>query len=103
MVLNEKLETVINEWEMNGYVEGSNTYKAEPSPLCEGELMITFYIKLDVNYYNRQNTISVRRRFFTFAQNNPKIGTDGDVYRLRNLLKVMEAEFQQKIDDIVSY
>lgn len=102
MKIQDSLKNVIEEWKSLEWISGSKNYLIDTSPINPNEFMITFKIEANINIGHNINPIRVRKRFFTYAQNNKDVNPAGDVHNLKILLDHLNYEFQKAIDDIIS-
>ncbi len=98
--LQKSLQNEITEWLTHEWTPCAKSQKVEPNPYCEGEFMITFEVKLNVNLGPKVFPLDVKKRFFTFAQNNVNANPEGDVYQLRIFLQRLDSEFQARLDSM---
>ena len=98
--LQQSLQNEITEWLTHEWTPCAKSHKVEPNPYCEDEFMITFEVRLNVNFGSKVFPLVVKKRFFTFAQNNVNANPEGDVYQLRIFLQRLDSEFQARLDSM---
>jgi len=98
--LQQSLQDEITKWSTHVWTPCVKSNKVEPNPYCEDEFMITFEVRLNVNLGSQVFPLDVKKRFFTFAQNNVNANPEGDVYQLRIFLQRLDSEFQERLDSI---
>jgi len=102
MRIKENLQAVIDEWMSIELVPDSKKFEIQESPIKLDEYMIVFKIEANVMIDGTANPIRERKRFYTFAQNDPRGDSNGDVYHLKNVLINFDALFMEAIDRLIS-
>lgn len=99
--MDKELLTVLNEWKQSedNFYNALRSVKYGNSPYAKGEFVIKIKSILMVN----DQTISLGRNFYTFAQSDQPFikSKKGDVYNLKMFLKKFDEDFIIEVQKIV--
>ena len=99
--LRPELNSLIQEWIDQAGVPCTKSYTIEKSPIRIDEFCIEFSIKLDDDLGPKVTPMTIKKIFYTFAQNDPKANPNGDVYNLDLFLKRLDTEVQERFNSML--
>lgn len=97
--MNEEIKSILEKWKTGetNYFNSIRSVRYKSSPIANGEFMIIIQSVLQV----ADQTISIGRPFFTFAQSNISYikNKKGDIYRLEMFLKNFDEDFNKEVQN----
>jgi hypothetical protein len=95
MRMRQDLQDIYSEWLMKGAERGcKRDLEIRRCPYREGEAMLIFS-QSNMHMNGQGNRITLSRVFHTWGQSTQKKTSKDDIYRLKNLLKDIDAEFEE--------
>ncbi|MNJ96557.1 hypothetical protein D3C87_142840 [compost metagenome] len=96
--MKQELIALLLEWErdINKTGERQITYMKLPN---NEEYIITFKEDIKIHLNNKSKHVSITKNLRTFAQSDKELNPKGDIYRIKQLIQIIEQEFLNKYSE----
>jgi len=96
--MKEELIEVLNKWNLERFYDFEERgYAATPNPYSDGESFITLWLNAHIKIGKKSSKFGSETLFFTFAQNNKALSSNGDIIRLEREMQKLSSEFDKKV------